>query len=292
MEKDLLLMIRQKMPQFSKGQRLIAGFIVNHFDKAAFMTASKMGVTVGVSESTVVRFASEIGFEGYPELQKALQELIRNRLTTVQRMDVTSDQMESTNVLAKVLGKDIDKIRRTIEETSQQDFLAAVDAICEAKDIYIIGVRSAGALAQFLSYYFHHIFPSVRLINTTSRSEMFEQIMRIGKEDVLISISFPRYSKRAVQAARFASNNGAQVIAITDSMQSPTALLADYTLIARSDMVSFVDSLVAPLSLINALIVAIGLKKKDQISATYARLEQIWEEYEVYETRDEQSTTE
>ena len=287
MEKDLLSLIRQKMSEFSKGQRLIGAFITNHFDKAAFMTASKMGTTVGVSESTVVRFASELGYDGYPELQRALQELIRNRLTTVQRMDVTSDQMEQGNVLTKVLGKDIEKIRRTMEETSQPDFNAAVETICAARNIYIIGVRSSGALAQFLSFYFHHIFPSVRLINTTSRSEMFEQMMRIGEEDVLISISFPRYSKRTVQACRFASSNGAKVLAITDSLESPTAEMADHTLIARSDMVSFVDSLVAPLSLINALIVAVGLRKKDEISMTYARLEQIWDEYEVYEKRED-----
>lgn len=287
MEKDLLTVIGEMIPQFSKGQRLIAGYIVNHFDKAAFMTASKLGTTVGVSESTVVRFASEIGFEGYPELQKALQELIRNKLTTVQRMDVTSDQLESSNVLAKVLGKDIEKIRRTLEETSSVDFAEAVDAICAAKSIYIIGIRSSSALAQFLSFYFTHIFPNVRLINTTSRAEMFEQIMRIGKEDVFIAISFPRYSKRTVQASHYARGNGAKVIAITDSMKSPIAEGANHVLMARSDMVSFVDSLVAPLSLVNALIVAVGLKKRDEISETYERLERIWDEYEVYEKHEE-----
>lgn len=288
MSKDLLTVISQMTPQFSKGQRLIAGYIVNHFDKAAFMTASKLGTTVGVSESTVVRFASEIGFEGYPELQKALQELIRNKLTTVQRMDVTSDQMESSNVLAKVLGKDIEKIRRTLEETGEQDFADAVDSICAAKTIYIIGVRSSSALAQFLSFYFNHIFPNVRLINTTSRSEMFEQIMRVNHEDAFIAISFPRYSKRTVQASQYARANGAKVVAITDSNESPIADVADHVLMARSDMVSFIDSLVAPLSLINALIVAVGLKKRDEISQTYALLERIWDEYEVYEKHEDE----
>ncbi|WP_195276397.1 MurR/RpiR family transcriptional regulator [Anaerotruncus rubiinfantis] len=288
MGKDLLTVIGRMTPEFSKGQRLIASYIINHFDKAAFMTASKLGNTVGVSESTVVRFASEIGFAGYPELQKALQELIRNKLTTVQRMDVTSDQLENTNVLAKVLNKDIEKIRRTLEEASETDFNSAVETICRSKAIYIIGVRSAAALAQFMSFYFTHIFPNVKLINTTSRAEMFEQIMRIGPDDVFIGLSFPRYSKRTVQASHFARANGAKVIAITDSQKSPLADVADHVLIARSDMVSFIDSLVAPLSLVNALIVAVGLKKHDEVAKTYERLEQIWDEYEVYEKHEEE----
>ncbi len=287
MHQDLLALIGQMIPQFSKGQKLIANYIINHFDKAAFMTASKLGATVGVSESTVVRFASEIGFEGYPELQKALQELIRNKLTTVQRMDVTNEQLENTNVLTKVLSKDIERVRRTMEETSQSAFSAAVETICSARNIYILGVRSAAALAQFLSFYFNHIFPNVKHINTSSRSEMFEQIMRIGPEDVFIAISFPRYSRRTAQASHYAEKNGAKVIAITDSLQSPIADNANHVLVARSDMVSFVDSLVAPLSLINALIVAVGLKRRDEVAANYARLEKIWDEYEVYEKRED-----
>lgn len=276
MNRDLLTIISQMSPQFSKGQRLIANYIVNHFDKAAFMTAFKLGTTVGVSESTVVRFASEVGFSGYPELQKALQELIRNKLTTVQRMDVTSDQLENGNVLARVLGKDIEKIRRTLEETSERDFAGAVDAICSAKTIYIIGVRSSSALATFLSFYFNHIFSDVRLINTNSRSEMFEHIMRIGEGDVFIGFSFPRYSKRTVQAAHYARANGAKVIALTDTGKAPIADAAHFLLMARSDMISFVDSLVAPLSMVNALIVAVGLKKREEVSRTYELLERIW----------------
>ena len=287
MNRDLLTIISQMSPQFSKGQRLIANYIVNHFDKAAFMTAFKLGTTVGVSESTVVRFASEVGFSGYPELQKALQELIRNKLTTVQRMDVTSDQLENGNVLARVLGKDIEKIRRTLEETSERDFAGAVDAICSAKTIYIIGVRSSSALATFLSFYFNHIFSDVRLINTNSRSEMFEHIMRIGEGDVFIGFSFPRYSKRTVQAAHYARANGAKVIALTDTGKAPIADAAHFLLMARSDMISFVDSLVAPLSMVNALIVAVGLKKREEVSRTYELLERIWGEYEVVETRGE-----
>ncbi len=287
MNRDLLTIISQMSPQFSKGQRLIANYIVNHFDKAAFMTAFKLGTTVGVSESTVVRFASEVGFSGYPELQKALQELIRNKLTTVQRMDVTSDQLENGNVLARVLGKDIEKIRRTLEETSERDFAGAVDAICSAKTIYIIGVRSSSALATLLSFYFNHIFSDVRLINTNSRSEMFEHIMRIGEGDVFIGFSFPRYSKRTVQAAHYARANGAKVIALTDTGKAPIADAAHFLLMARSDMISFVDSLVAPLSMVNALIGAVGLKKREEVSRTYELLERIWGEYEVFETRGE-----
>lgn len=287
MSKDLLTVIGQMTPQFSKGQRLIAAYITEHFEKAAFMTAAKLGKTVGVSESTVVRFAFEVGFDGYPELQKALQELIRNKLTSVQRMDVSSEQLTGANVLDKVLGKDIDKIRSTLEETSREDFSHAVDSICQAKSIYIIGTRSSGALAHFLSFYFNHIFADVKLIETTSRSEMFEQIMRIGKGDIFIGISFPRYSKRTAQACQYARSNEAKVIAITDSAQSPIAQCADHLLIARSDMVSFVDSLVAPLSLINALIVGVGMKKRVELTQTYARLENIWEEYEVYQKHSE-----
>ena len=287
MSKDILSVIQTNMSTFSKGQKLIAGFILESYDKAAFMTASKLGSTVGVSESTVVRFASEVGFAGYPELQRALQELIRNKLTTVQRMDVTSDQLENADVLAKVLGKDIEKIRRTLEETSRADFESAVGCICAAKSIYIIGVRSSSALAQFLSFYFNHIFPNVRLINTTSRSEMFEQIMRIGPEDVFIGISFPRYSKRTVKAMEFARDRGAYVVAITDGETSPLAPIATCTLTAKSDMASFVDSLVAPLSLVNALIVAVGRRKNEDVEQTFVNLEQIWSEYGVYEKVEE-----
>lgn len=287
MSRDLIHSITQQMPGFSKGQKLIAQYILAHYDKAAFMTAAKLGMTVGVSESTVVRFASELGFDGYPQLQRALQELIRNRLTSVQRMEVTSDQLGDGNILHKVLNLDIEKIRRTMEKASVEDFEQAVDAIVNAKNIYILGVRSASALSGFMSFYFNQIFENVRPINTTSASEMFEQIMRIKEGDVFIGITFPRYSKRTTNAAKFAKQNGAKVIAVTDSDLSPIAEAADHLLLARSDMASFVDSLVAPLSMINALIVAIGIRKKDEISSTYERLEQIWDEYNVYEKVEE-----
>lgn len=282
MNKDLLTQIADRMPEFSKGQKLIGKYIINHYDKAAFMTASRLGVTVGVSESTVVRFASEVGFEGYPQLQRALQELIRNRLTSVQRMEVTNEQIGENDVLTKVLTLDMEKLRRTLEESSREDFAAAVDAVIGARNIYILGIRSSSALATFLHFYFNQIFENVRLVNTTSASEMFEQIFRIGKDDVFIGISFPRYSKRTIKAMAFAKENGATVISITDSVTSPLAENADHLLLARSDMASFVDSLVAPLSLVNALIVAVGMKKSSEISNTYSRLEQIWDEYDVY----------
>ena len=286
MNKDLIHLVQNRMSDFSKGQRLIGQFIIDHYDKAAFMTASKLGNTVGVSESTVVRFASEIGYDGYPQLQRALQEMIRNRMTSVQRMEVTTDQMGTSDVLSKVLNMDVEKIRRTLEETSREDFNGAVDDIIAAKKIYIMGVRSSSALAVFLSTYFHYIFDNVVLVDTSSTSELFEQILRIGKEDVFIAMSFPRYSQKTVQAAQYCHNRGAKVIAITDSRLSPIAENSNRMLLARSDMASFVDSLVAPLSIINALIVSVGLKKKAEIADTFARLEKIWDEYNVYEKVD------
>ncbi len=283
MDRDLLKLIEDRLGDLSKGQRLIGRYITEHYDKAAFMTAAKLGAKVGVSESTVVRFATEIGFEGYPQLQRALQEMIRSRLTTVQRMEATNDQVAGGDILGKVLSLDIEKIRRTIEETSREDFGSAVDAIVAADHIYIMGIRSASAIASFLGFYFNHIFSNAKLVNTSSTSEVFEQIHRIGKNDVLISLSFPRYSQITVSAAHFAKGTGAKVIAITDSKDSPLSQHSDYLLLARSEMVSFIDSLVAPLSLVNALIVAVGLKKIDQVGDTYRKLENIWDAYNVYE---------
>lgn len=283
MPMDILAVIEQKMSTFSKGQRLIGRYITQHYDKAAFMTASRLGETVGVSESTVVRFATEVGFEGYPQLQKNLQEIIRNRLTTVQRMDIIDEQIAGSDVLTKVMSLDSAKIRRTMEEADRKAFSQAVEAIVSAREVYILGIRSSSMLANFLAFYFNQIFPHVRCINSNSTSETFEQMFRITGEDVFISISFPRYSQRTLKAARYAKSQGAKVIALTDSTSAPLAEAADILLLARSEMASFVDSLVAPLSVINALIVAVGLKKKEEISRTYATLENIWEEYQVYE---------
>lgn len=283
MRQDLFSLIHKNMSSFSKGHKRIAGYILESYDKAAYMTASKLGNTVGVSESTVVRFATELGFDGYPSLQKALQEVMRNKLTSVQRIEVTNDQIGGGDIFEKVLNLDIEKIRKTLEESSREEFYSAVDAIIKAKRIYIIGSRSSSSLARFMAYYFNLMFENARFINTASTSEMFEQIMRIGEDDVLIGISFPRYSTQTSKAAEFAASSGAKVIAITDSKVSPLASSSDHVLIARSDMASFVDSLVAPLSLINALIVAIGIKKRDEISANFERLENIWDEYDAYE---------
>ena len=286
---NLLVRIDLSRKDFSKGQRKIADYIEEHYDSAAFMTAAKLGDEVGVSESTVVRFATQIGYDGFPYLQKAMQEMIRNKLTSVQRIEVTSSRIGNSNVLDSVLNQDIDKIRRTIEETSHEDFNRAVDEICNAKRIYIFGVRSTGAIAGFLAYYFELIFDNVVLINTTSATSTYEHIFRITEDDVMIGISFPRYSSMAIEAMDFARSRGAHAVAITDSMASPLVQSADSILIARSDMASIVDSLVAPLSLINALIVATVLKKKDEVSETFHALEDVWNREGVYTNHDEKA---
>lgn len=280
---DLITKIQSELPGFSKGQKQIAHFILEHYDKAAFMTASRLGVTVGVSESTVVRFATELGYDGYPHLQRALQEMIRNKLTSVQRMEVAGDRMGGRDVLQTVLHADTDMIRVTLDEIDRDAFQGAVDALMGAKRIYILGVRSSSALASFLGFYFNLLFENVTLVHTNSVSEIFEQVLRVGPGDVLFGISFPRYSKRTLSAMKYARDRGARVIALTDSQLSPLARVADHVLLARSDMASFVDSLVAPLSVINALIVAVGMSRRDEIEQTFNKLERIWEEYDVYE---------
>lgn len=280
---DLITKIQSELPGFSKGQKQIARFILEHYDKAAFMTASRLGVTVGVSESTVVRFATELGYDGYSHLQRALQEMIRNKLTSVQRMEVAGDRMGGRDVLQTVLHADTDMIRVTLDEIDRDAFQGAVDALMGAKRIYILGVRSSSALASFLGFYFNLLFENVTLVHTNSVSEIFEQVLRVGPGDVLFGISFPRYSKRTLSAMKYARDRGARVIALTDSQLSPLARVADHVLLARSDMASFVDSLVAPLSVINALIVAVGMSRRDEIEQTFNKLERIWEEYDVYE---------
>lgn len=280
---DLITKIQSELPGFSKGQKQIARFILEHYDKAAFMTASRLGVTVGVSESTVVRFATELGYDGYPHLQRALQEMIRNKLTSVQRMEVAGDRMGGRDVLQTVLHADMDMIRLTLDEIDRDAFQGAVDALMGAKRIYILGVRSSSALASFLGFYFNLLFENVTLVHTNSVSEIFEQVLRVGPGDVLFGISFPRYSKRTLSAMKYARDRGARVIALTDSQLSPLARVADHVLLARSDMASFVDSLVAPLSVVNALIVAVGMSRRDEIEQTFNKLERIWEEYDVYE---------
>ena len=283
---DLIKNIQLQRKEMSKSQKLIADFMLNHYDKASFMTAAKLGEAVGVSESTVVRFAMELGYDGYPKLQKVLQELIKSKLTNVQRMEVSSSRINELNVLKSVLQSDMEKIKITMEEINPDNFSKAVDAILAAKKIYILGVRSSAPLASFLGFYFNLIFDNIRLVHTTSVSEMFEQIVRAGKEDVVIGISFPRYSRRTIKALQFVKDQGSTVIAITDSYDSPLSANADFSLIARSDMASFADSLVAPLSVINALIAAIGLRRKNEVYGIFEKLENIWDEYQVYEKYD------
>ena len=247
------------------------------------MTASRLGHTVNISESTVVRFAAELGYDGYPAMQKAMQEMIRSKLTTVQRIEVSYDRLGTQDVLEKVVQSDIEKLRMSLSELNREDFSAAVNTIVEARRIYILGVRSSAALSDFLTFYFKLIFDNVCQVQTSLASEMFEQMLRVGTGDVVIGISFPRYSTRSVRAMEFARDQGATVVAITDSELSPLYDTAKYRLLAKSDMVSFADSLVAPLSILNALIVAVGRKKANEVTATFQRLEHIWDEYQVYE---------
>lgn len=288
MPNEILSSLNEMLPTLSKGHRKIAEYIIEHYDKAAFMTASRLGNIVGVSESTVVRFATELGYEGYPELQKALKEFTSNKLTTVQRMNVMNDQLAGEDVLERVLDFDIEQIRKTLDETDREEFYTTVDALVEAKNIYVIGARSASVLARFIVFYFNIMFDNVKIIHTTSTSEMFEQILNIGENDVMIGVSFPRYSKHTVKAFRYAHDNGAKVIGITDSKGSPLAKYADHLLLAHSDMVSFADSLVAPMSLINALITAVGMRKQEYVANSFESLEKIWDKYEVFEKSDDQ----
>ena len=283
MNQDILALIQENMNTFSKGQKRIAAFILESYDKAAFMTASRLGKKVGVSESTVVRFAAELGYDGYPDMQKSLQKMIRNRLTSVQRIEVTNDRIGDQDLLSTVLQSDIEKIRVTLEELDRDSFSHAVDAIVSAKKIYIIGVRSSAAIAAFMAFYYNLIFDNVVMVSANTASEVFENLLRVGEGDVVIGVSFPRYSSRTVQAMNFARDRGATTVAITDSEASPLAPISHYTLKARSDMASFVDSLVAPLSLVNALLVAVSRKKNDDLAHTFQTLEQIWAEYGVYE---------
>ena len=283
MASDILTTIHDQLRTFSKGQKLIANYILQSYDKAAFMTASRLGKTVGVSESTVVRFAVELGFDGYPSMQRTLQELVRNKLTSVQRIEVANDRIGNQDVVSTVLQADIDTLRKTSETLDRREMNESVELILQAKRIYIIGVRSSTAIADFLNFYFRNIFENVSLVSSTSTSEMFEQMLRVGKGDVVIGISLPRYSSRTVKTMQYAKDCGAATIAITDKPDAPAGKLADHVLVAKSDMVSIVDSLVAPLSVVNALIVAVSRRREEQVSTTFKNLERLWDEYDVYE---------
>ena len=287
MNTDILTLLQDNEPTFSKGQKRIAQYIRDSYDKAAFMTANRLGKTAGVSESTVVRFAVDLGFDGYPSMQKAMQEMVLNRLTSVQRLEVASDRIGDQDVLSMVIQSDIDKLRRTGELVSREEFASCVNAVLHAKRVFIIGVRSAAPLANFLGYYLNYMFNNVHIVTASGTSEMFEKIVGMKKEDVVIAFSFPRYSTATLKAAQYCRSTGAEVIAITDNRESPLGQCANHVLCAKSDMVSLVDSLVAPLSVVNALIVAIAAKREKELHRTFEELEHIWEEYNVYQKREE-----
>ena len=283
---ELLKMIDERYQKFSKGQKKLADFIKEDYDKAAFLTAAKMGEEVGVSESTVVRFAMALGYDGYPGFQKALGEMVRTKLNSIQRMEVTYGRISQGEILTSVLQSDIDKIKLTMQSIDHESFELAVETILNAKKIYVIGIRSCAPLASFLGFYLNLICDNVVAVHTNSSSEIFEQLIRIDEDDVIIGISFPRYSMRTLKALEFASNRKAKVITLTDSVHSPMTLYSSCNLIARSDMASIVDSLVAPLSVVNALVVALCMKKQDEVITTLETLERIWDEYQVY-SKDE-----
>ena len=282
MNQDILSILQSNAYRFSKGQRAIAAYITEAYDKAAFMTANKLGKTVGVSESTVVRFAMELGFAGYPQMQKAMQDMVMNRLTSVQRMEVANDRIGDQDVLSMVIQSDIEKLRQTAETVSRDDFKAAVEAILSARRVYIMGTRSTSVLASFLGHYLRHMLDSVHVVTSSGASEMFEQIIGVNSHDVVIAFSFPRYSTATFKGAQFCQKTGAKVIGVTDSLLSPLGRSSDHVLLCKSDMISLVDSLTAPFSIANALIVAIAARRERELQKTFSSLEKVWEEYEVY----------
>lgn len=283
MQTDLFEQIKSAADRMSKSHKRVAAYILEHSEKAAYLTATKLGSEVGISESTVVRFANELGFSGYPDFQSELQKSLRSKLTAVQRIDVADSLIGERNIPASVVSADIANLKMSLADLDDASFERAVEAICAAKHIYIIGKRSSNMLADFINHYFRYIFDNVHLVSSNTTIDMFEEIFRIRADDVLIAISYPRYSKRTKMAAEFAKRSGATVIALTDSDTAPITAFADIKLFARSDMASFVDSLVAPLSIINALIMAVGRKNRENLEKTFNELEQIWDEYDVYE---------
>ena len=283
MKDDILSVLEDRIHTFSKGQRRIAAYITDAYDKAAFMTASCLGKAVGVSESTVVRFAVELGYDGYPSLQKAMQEMVLNRLTSVQRIEVTNDRLGDQDILSMVLQSDADKLRKTNETVDRKVFQASVQTILKARRIYILGVRSASMLANFMGYYLNYMFGNVHIVTTSGASEMFEKLVGVTKDDAVIAFSFPRYSTATIKGVQYCRSVGATVIGLTNNYVSPLGQNSDYVLVAKSDMVSLVDSLVAPLSVVNALLVALASQRDAQIGKTFDTLERVWEEYNVYE---------
>lgn len=283
-KKDLINQIKKKFSKLSKGQKLIAEYIINDYDKAAFMTASKIGQKVGVSESTVVRFANALGFEGYPQLQRGLQEIIKTKLTTVQRVEMGTQYSNEGDIIRKVLRSDMENIHYTLENIDYDIFQKVINEIFLADKIYIVGLRSSTALAEYFGFYLNMILDNVRIVGY-GVSDIFEQTLRVTENDLVIGISFPRYSNRTIEALRYIKEQNVKIVGITDTVFSPLNEICNYTLTAKSNMASFVDSLVAPLSLINAIIVAVGMREKDEITKYFNKLENIWERYNIYNNK-------
>lgn len=288
-KKDLIKLIQLNFTQLSKGQRLIAEYIISNYDKAAFMTAAKLGKMVGVSESTVVRFANALGFSGYPSLQNSLQELIKNKLTTVQRLGM-EDFSDKENFIKKVVQADMNNMRTTLENLDNETFYKVIDEIINAKRVYVLGLRSSTALAGYLGFYLSLILDNVKVVSF-GMSDIFEQLLRVTEDDVVIGISYPRYSKKTLDALQYVKKQGCTIVGISDGTLSPIAKVSDYVLDAKSNMVSFVDSLVAPMSLINALIIALGIRNENEVSTYFAKLETIWKEYNIYGDKNKDDLT-
>ncbi|MCR4689157.1 MAG: MurR/RpiR family transcriptional regulator [Saccharofermentans sp.] len=281
---EIIELIKQSAPGMSKGRRAIASYILEYYDKAAYMTAAKLGEEVGVSESTVVRFTTDLGFEGYPEFQKALKEELKSKLTSLQRLDYTERFADDSDAISEIMRQDINNLRETLANIDEAEFKKAVDAILNAKKIYIMGIRASAPLSEFMHFYLTVLFDDVILVRSTCTNELFEQIMPIGEGDVMIGISFPRYSARTINSMKYAKQKGATIISITDRDGTPMTEYSDCKLLAKSSMASFVDSLTAPLSLINTLLVTLGMHRKDHIKRSFEDLETLWSQYRVYET--------
>ena len=288
MAKSILHTIESNLSDFSKGQKRIAGYILENYDKAAFMTASKLGKLVGVSESTVVRFATVLGYDGYPNMQRALQEMIRSRLTSTQRIQQAGERLDQEDMLGAVLNTDIENLREMEAHADRNDFNEVVERIQKARNIYILGVRSSSFVAGYLNFYMHLLFENVTLVQSNAAGEILEQLFRIGPEDVLIAISFPRYSKVTINTVKFARDRGATIIAMTDNDLSPIYQMSDAALLAPCEMISFVDSMAAPVSVINALLLALANRVGADVSATFEELEDIWNEYSVFGKMDDE----
>lgn len=281
-ETEYVSIMNEKIDKMSKGQKKLASFISLNYEKAAFLTAAKLGAEVGVSESTVVRFATLLGYDGYPGFQKVIQEIVKEKLEAIDKIEISNTSLSKSEVLDTVINSDIEKLKYTLSSIDRDAFDEAVDSIINAKKIYVVGIRSCAPLAMFLTFNLNLIFENVELVSSNNASEMFEQMIRLGSKDVVIGISFPRYSMRTLKAMEFANNRNAKVITITDNKNSPMNLYSSCNLLARSEMSTVVDSLTAPLSVINSLIVALYLKKKNEVTETLEELEKVWEDYQVY----------